>query len=104
MQFPTITQSVEDRRERFLERVKALLEHAQRHRQYEGAFRAHASNYAELHWKARNKAKKDEYYEAYNSNQSLAEENERKAFELTTKALELITLLSYETDQFPSQS
>ena len=102
MQFPPITQSVEDRRERFLERVKALLEHAQRHRQYEGGFRAHASRYAELHQKARNEAKKAEYFEAYRTHLSLAQQDERKAFELTTKAFELITLLSYETDQFPS--
>jgi len=102
MEFPPITSSVEDRRERFLERVKALLEHAQRHRENEGSLMASASYYAERYSKARNEAKKKEYFDIYISQKSLAEENKRKAFELTTKAFELITLLSYETDQFPS--
>lgn len=104
MQFPPITQSVEDRREMFLNRVRRLLDDAQRYSRYSGGFATLSAHYHELQVKAIKPLKIMEYKTISDSNLQLARDNRAKADELMTKALELITLLSYETDQFPSQS
>ena len=88
----------------FLNRVRRLIDDAQRYSRHSGAFGSLSAHYHELQGKAIKPLKIMEYKTISDSNLQLARENRAKADELMTKALELITLLSYETDQFPSQS
>lgn len=103
MQFPPLDPPcVEDRREMFLNRVRKLLDDAQQYSRHSGAFASMSAHYYELQGKAIKPLKIMEYKTISDSQQQLARENRAKAEDLMTKALELITLLSYETDQFPS--